>query len=259
MAEVTTTVRDLRTESPSAATVRLDLGSAAFPYRPGQYITIDPHQFEDLEAEIREREAQRGKPLGPGYFSLSSDGLDPSLLEFTVKLPVDGPPAMLPKFLLAGLNSGRKVRVAGPGGKYGLPDTPPADVTGFLHVCAGSGVAPNRGMIRHALSRKWPQRHLLLVQDRDEPDALFRKEFADLSVRHKDAFRVRHFFSRSKTDRISAETIREAASEFLDLNATWAFICGPNTARPDGPGFVDRIRMVLGGELRVPPDRIRTE
>ena len=88
-----TTVRDLRTESPNAATVRLDLGSEAFAYRPGQYITIDPHQFEDLAGEIRERETQRGKPLGPGYFSLSSDGLDPSLLEFTVKLPTEGQPA----------------------------------------------------------------------------------------------------------------------------------------------------------------------
>lgn len=259
MAEVTTVVRDLRTESPSAATIRLDLGAEPFPYRPGQYITIDPHQFEDLAAEIREKEAQRGKPLGPGYFSLSSDGIDPSLLEFTVKLPADAPPAMLPKYLLAGLHSGRKVRVAGPGGKYGLPEAPPADATGFLHLCAGSGVAPNRGMIRHALTRKWPQRHLLLVQDREEPDALFRKEFADLSARHKDAFRVRHFFSRSKTDRISPDTIREAASGFLDFGATWAFICGPNTPRPDGPGFVDRIRQLLGTEFRIPADRIRTE
>lgn len=259
MAEVTTTVRDLRTESPSAATVRLDLGGAAFPYRPGQYITIDPHQFEDLAAEIREKETQRGKPLGPGYFSLSSDGLDPTLLEFTVKLPVDGPPSMLPKYLMAGLHEGRKVRVAGPGGKYGLPDSPPADVSGFLHICAGSGVAPNRGMIRHALTRKWPQRHLLLVQDREEPDALFRREFGDLAARHKDGFRFRHFFTRSTPDRISAQAIRDAASGYLDFGSTWAFICGPNTARPDGPGFVDRIRQLLVAEFGLPGDRIRTE
>ncbi|HZE97843.1 MAG TPA: hypothetical protein VE981_12520 [Planctomycetota bacterium] len=259
MAEVLTTVLDLRTESPSAATVSLDLAGAPFPYRPGQYITIDPHQFEDLESEIREREAQRGRPLGPGYFSLSSDGLDPSLLEFTVKLPIDGPPAMLPKYLMAGLNRGRKVRVVGPGGKYGLPEEPPADITGFLHLCAGGGVAPNRGMLRHALSRNWPQRHLLLVQDRDEGDSLFRKEFGDLASRHKDSFRFRHFFSRSKQDRLTADTIREAASEWLDLSASWAFICGPNLTRPDGPGFVDRMKLAVGGGLGVPPDRIRSE
>ena len=259
MAEITTTVRDLRTESPNAATIRLDLGGAAFPYRPGQYITIDPHQFEDLAGEIREREAQRGKPLSPGYFSLSSDGLDPSILEFTVKQPSDGPPAMLPKYLLAGLNTGRKVRVAGPGGKYGLPEAPPPGITGFIHLCAGSGIAPNRGMIRHALNRKWPQKHLLLVQDRDEPDALFRKEFTDLVSRHKDQFRVRHLFTRSNPGRITPDLVKKEAEGFIALADAWVFICGPNQSRADGPGFVDRLKMSLGVELGFAPDRIRTE
>ncbi|MBV8878675.1 MAG: hypothetical protein JO332_01805 [Planctomycetaceae bacterium] len=259
MAEVTTVVRDLRTESPNAATVRLDLGGQPFPYRPGQYITIDPHQFEDLAGEIREREAQRGKPLGPGYFSLSSDGLDPSLLEFTVKLPADAPPAMLPKYLLAGLNTGRKVKVAGPGGKYGLPETPPEGISGFIHLCAGSGIAPNRGMIRHALSRKWPQRHLLLVQDREEGDALFLKEFTELAAHHKDTFRFRHFYTRSTKDRISPERIQKEAEGFIGLADAWVFVCGPNQTRPDGPGFVDRLKMALGVELGFAPDRIRTE
>jgi len=259
MAEVLTTVRDLRTESPNAATVRLDLGGEAFAYRPGQYITIDPHQFEDLAPEIREREAERGRPLGPGYFSLSSDGLDPALLEFTVKLPSEGQPGMLPKYLLAGLNTGRKVRVGGPGGKYGLPEAPPSGITGFIHLCAGSGIAPNRGMIRHALTRKWPQKHLLLAQDRDEPDSLFRKDFADLVTHHKDQFRVRHLFTRSSKDRITPHLVQKEAEGFIALADAWVFLCGPNQSRPDGPGFVDRLKMALGVELGFAPDRIRTE
>jgi len=259
MAEVLTTVRDLRTESPSAATIRLDLGGEAFPYRPGQYITIDPHQFEDLAAEIREREAKRGKPLGPGYFSLSSDGLDPSVLEFTVKLPLDGPPAMLPKYLLAGLDAGRKVRLAGPSGKYGLPEEPPGEISGFVHLCAGSGIAPNRGMIRHALSRNWPQRHLLLVQDREEGEALFRKELADLAAHHHDRFRIHRLYTRTGKDRIDSDRIRAESSGWIDLSSAWAFICGPNQARSDGPGFVDRLRLALGVDLGFPPERIRTE
>jgi ferredoxin-NADP reductase len=259
MAEVTTTVRDLRTESPNAATIRLDLGGEPFSYRPGQYITIDPHQFEDLAAEIREREAQRGKPLGPGYFSLSSDALDPTTLEFTVKLPADGPAGMLPKFLLAGLDTGRKVRLAGPGGKYGLPEEPPPDITGFVHLCAGGGIAPNRGMIRHALTRKWPQRHLLLVQDRDEGDALFRKELADLAAHHSDRFRIHRIFTRTSKERIDLDRLKAEAAGWLDLSSAWVFICGPNQVRPDGPGFVDRLRMALGVQLGLAPDRIRTE
>ncbi|HLY11658.1 MAG TPA: hypothetical protein VKW04_20325 [Planctomycetota bacterium] len=259
MAEVLTTVRDLRTESSNAATIRLDLGGTAFAYRPGQYITIDPHQFEDLAAEIREREAQRGRPMGPGYFSLSSDGLDESLLEFTVKLPVDGPPGMLPKYLLAGLDTGRKLRLAGPGGKYGLPDAPPPGISGFVHLCAGSGIAPNRGMIRHALARKWPLKHLLLVQDRDEGEVLFRKELAELAAHHPDQFRVRRIYTRTSKERIDVDRLRSEAAGWLELSSAWVFICGPNQARPVGPGFVDRLRHALGVELGLAADRIRTE
>ncbi|MBI3854059.1 MAG: hypothetical protein HY293_00045 [Planctomycetes bacterium] len=258
MAEISVTLRAVRPETPSASTLRFDGGGAAFPYRPGQYIMIDPHQFEELGAEIKEREAQRGKPLGLGYFSLSSDGTEPSTLEITVKLPAEGPPAMLPQFLVRKLPVGRSVRVQGPGGKYGLPEAPPAGITGFIHLCAGSGVAPNRGMIRHALARKWPQRHLLLVQDRSEADALFRRELEELAARH-DGLRVRRVHSRSEGEALSADLIRREAAGFLDLGASWAFVCGPNSARPDGPGFVDRLRAALSATLGFAPERIRTE
>jgi ferredoxin-NADP reductase len=259
MVEVAPTLREIRPESASASTLRLDLGGATFACRPGQYVMIDPHQFEELGSEIREREAQRGKPLGSGYFSLSSDGMDPSLLEITVKVGADGPPALLPQFLLRGLAAGRTIRIQGPGGKYGLPEAPPEGITGFVHLCAGSGVAPNRGMIRHALARNWPPRHLLLVQDRSEADALFGREFEDLAKRHPDALRIRRLYSRANPEILSADLIRDEASGFLDLRASWAFICGPNQPRPQGPGFVDRLRVTLGTALGFEPGRIRTE
>jgi ferredoxin-NADP reductase len=259
MAEIAPTLREIRPESPSASTLRLDLDGASFAYRPGQHVTIDPHQFPELGAEIREREAQRGKPLGPGYFSLSSDGIDASLLEITVKVAVDQPPGMLPSFLLRRLEAGRTVRLEGPGGKYGLPGAPPEGITGFLHLCGGGGVAPNRGMIRHALARAWPQRHLLLAQDRSEADVLFRREFGELMDRHPDALRVRRFYSRSEHEIITPELVRDQASGFLDLGAAWAFICGPNHPRPQGPGFVDRLRGELARALGFAPERIRTE
>jgi ferredoxin-NADP reductase len=259
MADAATTLREIRVETEAASTLRLDLGGAPFPYRPGQYVTIDPHQFEELGPEIREREAQRGKPLGPGYFSLSSDGIEPSILEITVKLGRVGTPGMLPQFLVRRAAAGRIVKVQGPGGKYGLPEGPPAGISGFLHLCAGGGVAPNRGMIRHALARGWPQRHLLLLQDRCAADALFTKEWEGLSARHPGSLRVRHVYSQTSHEYISADLIRREAGGFLDLASTWAFICGPNSPRPEGPGFVDHLRSDLGTILGFPPERLRTE
>lgn len=259
MADIAATLREKRSETAAASTLCFDVSGAAFAYRPGQHILIDPHQFEELAAEIREREGQRGKPMGPGYFSLSSDATEPSTLEITVKVGADGPPGLLPHFLVRRLETGRTVRLQGPGGKYHLPEEPPEGITGFLHLCAGSAVAPNRGMIRHALARRWPQRHLLVLQDRTEADALFAREFEELSHRHPDRLRVRHLHSRTKREAITAERIRAEAAGFLDLALAWAFVCGPNHPRPDGPGFVDRLRAMLTATLGFTPERIRTE
>lgn len=259
MAEIVTTLKEIRVETPAASTLRLDLGKTPFAYRPGQHILIDPHQFEELAAEIQEREAQRGKPLGPAYFSLSSDGTDPSVLEITVKVGVDGPPGMVPHLLVRKLQPGRAIRIQGPGGKYGLPEELPEGVTGFLHLCAGSAVAPNRGMIRHALAKNWPQRHLLLVQDRTEADGLFRREFEDLAKHNPGQLKIRHVHTRAKQEALSADVIRHESAGFLDLHASLAFVCGPNHPRPEGPGFVDRLRGMLTASLGFSPDRIRTE
>jgi 3-ketosteroid 9alpha-monooxygenase subunit B len=256
--DVHAVLRELRRESADAGTLRLDLQGTPFPYRAGQYVLVDPHQFDDLADEIRVREAQRGKPLGPGYFSLSSDALDPSVLEITVKVSPSAPPGLLPAFLLR-LVPGRWVWIRGPGGSYGLPEEPPPGITGFLHLCAGSGIAPNRGMIRHALGRGWPQKHLLLQQDRTASDILFRSEWALLSEKHPEQFRVRHILSGDEREYIHSELLRRLAGGFLDLHETWAFICGPNTPRPDGTGFVDRTREMLKSAFGFSAEHIRAE
>ena len=251
MAEIATTIREVRPETAAAVTLRLEPEGAIFTYRPGQYVTIDAHQFDAILPEIRVVEAARGKPVRPTPFSLSSDALDPRFIEVTVKLPRTIPLPPLSSFLVREARPGQSIRIQGPAGRYALPEAPPPGITGFLHLCAGSGVAPNRGMIRHALGRGWPQRHLLLLQDRTEADGLFRGEWLELAARHPGSFRMRHVIG----GHISEEIIRREAQGFLDLSRAWAFVCGPNGPRPEGAGFVDRWRELPGFS----PDRIITE
>lgn len=274
--EIRTRVADVRPETPDAATLRLDLGGEAFPYRPGQYVEIDPHQFPELAAEIARREADRGMPEPPRGFSLASDGLDPRFLEISIKEEHRGPfPPLLTPLLVRGLAVGRELVLRGPLGSYCLPERPPDGITGFLHLCAGSGVAPNRGMIRHALGRDWPQRHLLILQNRTEEDVFYRDEWPALRARHPDRFRLRLLFSRSRGERVTVEEVRREMEGFLDPAASLAFVCGPNRPReaagPDGvrrrePGFCDlwcgsarRKQEGLLARVGFSPDRIRTE
>jgi ferredoxin-NADP reductase len=277
MTDIKSTVASIRPEAPLSVTIRLDLGGAPFTYRPGQYIEIDPHQFEDLATDIRELEEKKGMPEMPRSFSLSSDALDPSFVEISVKQnPKDGPfHQLLAPFFVSKLSKGRHVAFSGPNGRYCLPEAPPAGVAGFLHLCAGGGVAPNRGMIQHALARGWPQKHLLLLQNRTPEDVFYKAEWKDLESRCADRFRIRHIHSVSAGEHLIPDMARQFMDGWIDGAASMAFVCGPNRPREvvakDGtkskePGFCEGWcgnprRKIQGklGELGFTPDRILNE
>lgn len=250
MTDITSTVLSIRSEAPLSVTLRFDLGGAAFAYRPGQYIQIDPHQFETLAAEVRDLEEKKGMPETPRSFSLSSDGLDPSFVEISVKQnPKDGPyHQLLAPYFVGRLAPGQKMTFSGPNGRYCLPEAPPAGITGFLHLCAGSGIAPNRGMIRHALAKGWPQKHLLVLQNRGPEDVFFKEEWKELEARHGDRLRIRHVYSVTGGEHVSPEILRGAMEGWIDGATSMSFTCGPNRPRevvaPDGsrkkePGFCE--------------------
>ncbi len=275
MAEIATTVAEVRRETPDAVTLRLDLGGAAFDYRPGQYVEIDPHQFPELAGEVAKLEAEKGMPESPRGFSLASDGSDPGSIELSIKEEKGGkfPPVLSP-FFVRRAKPGLRVAISGPLGSYCLPEAPPA-APGFLHLCAGSGVAPNRGMIRAALARGWPQRHLLVLQNRTEEDVFYKAEWPELAKRHPGLLKVRHVLSKTAGEHVSVELLRREMEGFLDGKTAWALVCGPNRPRevvgPDGsmrrePGFCEawcgNARKKAPGlleQLGLAPDRIRTE
>ena len=275
MPEISVTVADMRQETPNAVTLRLDLGSAAFPYRPGQYIEIDPHQFPDLAKELAALEEAKGFPESPRAFSLSSDAMDPRFLEISVKeeKPRKFQPVLSP-WLVHRVKPGQTITLSGPNGRYCLPEDPPVHA-GFLHLCAGSGVAPNRGMIRQALGRGWSQRHLLVLQNRTQEDVFYRGEWQELLRRYPDKLRIRHVFSVDSKEHVSVEIVRKEMEGYLDGSDSLALVCGPNRPRevvdPDGtkrkePGFCElwcgnprRKEPGLLEQLGFAPDRILME
>lgn len=230
------TIREVRRESDAAATLVMEAGD--YPYRPGQYLSIDPHQFAELAPALAERARQRGKPDGPAYFSIASDGLAPGRVEITVKVVPMAAGSPLPPFLLERARPGLEIRVGPAAGRYVYPEPMPGGIQGVVHVCAGSGAAPNRGLIRSALGRGWPLRHLLVLQDRRPQDVLYRDEWPQLEERHPDRFRLRLRLS-SRGEYIEAADVSAALRGWLEPAAVLAFVCGPNYPRAASLGFID--------------------
>ncbi len=255
-------------EAPHAVTLRMDLRGVPFHYRPGQFILIDPHQFALIADTVRANEEKSGKRETVRAYSLASDGLDPRHIEISVKdNPAHGPYAqLLSPVLVHGSAPGLEIAFEGPRGRYCLPEAPPEGVTGIVHVCAGSGVAPNRGMIRHALGKGWPQRHLLLLQNKTAADVFYKREWEQLLAEHPDKLRIRHCYSVDAKEHVDLPIARAAMEGWIDGASALGYVCGPTKPRGNEPGFVESwggsAKKGIRGNfeaLGIAPGRIITE
>ena len=248
--ELETIVSEVRRETPDAVTLRLDLQGRPFRYRAGQFVEIDPHQFRELADRLTDVESSKSSPERPRGFSLCSDPSEPGFVEISVKEGRGGkyPPVLSP-WIVRRVRVGQPVRIIGPFGHFHLPDHPPPTRSGYLHLCAGSGVAPARGMIRYALGRGWPHRHLLVLQNRTETDIFYGQEWEDLVERYPDRLRVRHVFSVPTGQHVDVDYLHREMEGFLEGSSAQAMVCGPNRAREFVGSRGTRIRFPGFSEL----------
>lgn len=276
-------VSEIRKESPDAVTLKLDLMGQPFEYKPGMAVEIDPHQFEALAPLVHDLEQKKGMPEAPRGFSLASSPLDKGFIELSIKQ--DKPrafPAVLTPYILEKLRIGDTIELTGPMGRYTLPEPLNPNLNGIIYIAAGSGVAPNRGIIKYCLRQHPALKHILFLQDRVEEDIFYRSEFDSLTRQNPDRLKIVPTLSRpgaswkGRKGYINLGVLREELNGFLDPARMIAFVCGPN--RPSEvvdpvtgetrkrPGFLECFaghpRKNLKGilhELGLTWDQIRTE
>ena len=127
---LTKPIREVLPSTPRAAVVRISLEGSAFPYLPGQALLVGSHGHPRRPYSIADAPAQARRD---------------DCLELLVGLDADG---------LAGphlmLESGRLVDLEGPIGNFTFPEHPAE--RRFLFIAGGTGIAPLRSMLRHALT-----------------------------------------------------------------------------------------------------------
>jgi 3-ketosteroid 9alpha-monooxygenase subunit B len=273
---VTATVSKVIRETPDTVTLRLGLDGQPFDYRAGMAVNFDPRQFPALADEIARREAVAGRPEMPRAFSLASSPLEREFVEITVKeeATADPKPLLSPLFV-RGLRPGDKVSFVGPFGLYVLPEPIDPVIEGILYIAAGSGVAPNRGILKHCLAAGMPQKHLFMVQNKTAADIIYAAELEGIAMLNPDKVRLVNVLSRDPAaaaagvvhGHIDAPLIRRELASFASSDRVLAFVCGPNKPRPGhARGFVDsfagnrrRAEPGILAELGIPPTRIVTE
>ena len=155
---VTLAIREVIDATPRARIVRVDLDGHSFDYRPGQAVLLGMH------GDVRRR-----------VYSLAGtpeEAVTHRYLELLVGCHDNG--QFVPNVSFA---PGVKVDVEGPIGGFVLPPEPPSRL---LFVAGGTGIAPLRSMLRHALSG-CPRDLRLIYSARNADDFAYRTEFEELA------------------------------------------------------------------------------
>ncbi len=230
--QLTLRIRDVTPVTARARFVRIDLDGQAFEYSPGQAVLV----------------GNRGGPAKRPYSIACApeDARRNRAIDLLVGVRENGE---------AGdhlsLAPGVEIDVEGPIGSFTFP--PEVAEPNILFIAGGTGIAPLRAMLRHALlMRPAPARVGLLYSARTPDEFAFADEFRALEAR--GAIELRQTITRDTTLDWSCRRgriDRDALRPLLHAPETLCFICGPRT-------LVDDMPKILA-DLGVPPERIKIE
>jgi len=258
-------VVDVRRDTPDTTTLFMSAGDEPVAYEAGHFCTIDPHQFGELEHFTAYLEDQKGQREKPRAYSMASapheEHLAITIKEERYESGQTPYPPLLSPLLTYYIQAGRRLVISGFTGAYTFPANVRERTDHILHVCAGSGIVPNRSLIKESLHRRDPLRHTLLFSNKTRQDIIYFAEFEVLRAQHPDQLDVIHCITRedpagirgARQGRISGELLREIAP---DPSSVLAYSCGPGitpyerrAARAKGevpePRFVENMVALL--------------
>ena len=255
----------VRRDTPDTTTLFMSAGDEPIEYEAGHFCTIDPHQFGELEHFTAYLEDQKGQREKPRAYSMASapheEHLAITIKEERYESGETPYPPLLSPLLTYYIQEGRRLVISGFTGAYTFPADVCERTDHIIHVCAGSGIVPNRSLIKESLYRSDPLRHTLLFSNKTRGDVIYFEEFEALRTQYPDQLDVIHCITRedpsgirgARSGRISEELLREVAP---DPSKVMAYSCGPGitpyerrAARAKGetpePRFVENMVALL--------------
>ena len=242
--ELEVMVADTIPETPDTTTIVFFTGNDRLEYKAGHFLTIDPHEFPQLERFTAYLEDLKGRKEPPRAYSLTSAPHEKHLA-ITVKEEkyVSGQtkyPPLLSPLLVRRLPRGTRLSITGFTGPYVLPPDIETRTDHIVHVCAGSGIVPNYSILKHCLVNHPKLKHTLVYSNKTWDDVIFRQPLEELARTHPDQLRIIHCLTRDphassrapgvRSGRVTAELLSEVIP---DPTAIEVFCCGPGISKWD--------------------------
>jgi ferredoxin-NADP reductase len=227
---LTLPIRDVVQATPRARILRVDLQGNAFPFIPGQSVRVS--------APGAEKKRTYSIAASP------EDSVSGNCVELLVGVDAEGRAGEIP------LEAGAALDVEGPSGSFTFPREP--DTNQFVFVAGGTGIAPLRSMMRHAL--QGPHQQIGLYYSARTPgEFAYEEEFRELA--RDGRIELTQTITRDvPAEHWSGSRGRLGRSHLAPLvhnPETLCFICGPRA-------MVDEMPTLLE-ELGVRRTRIRIE
>lgn len=228
---ITLPIREIVPATPRARVVRLDLNGHTFEYLAGQAVLVGAG-------------SERKRP-----YSIADSPEDAALLGYLELLVgVDGAGEAGPHLPL---KPGVPIEVDGPVGTFTFPRAP--SERQFVFVAGGTGIAPLRAMLRHAIRPAAKHERVGLLYSARTPDEFaFADEFRLLAEARLIEFR--QTITRETDQEWSGARGRIDRDTLVDLihgAETLCFVCGP-------AAMVDEVPKLLQ-DIGVARERIRIE
>ena len=216
---LTLPIRESVEATPRANIIRLDLDGRPFSYRAGQAVFLQPHGTP--------------KPRPYSIASAPEQSSKSGLLEFLVQTDAAGTTGVAKE----AIRPGTLVNIEGPLGSFQFPDHPLE--RRFLFIAGGTGIAPLRSMMWHALLAERDGHIGLIYSVRSPEEFAYLDEFERLAADGRIAFH--HTVTRNASEGWTGRLGRIDASyltPLIDPRHTLCFVCGP-------PALVGEIPQLL--------------
>lgn len=242
--ELEVMVADTIVETHDTTTVVFFTGNDRLEYQAGHFLTIDPHDFTELERFTAFLEDVKGKKEPPRAYSLASSPHE-KYLAITVKEEryVSGQtkyPPLISPLLVRRLQKGRRLPITGFTGPYTLPADIETKTDTIYHVCAGSGIVPNYSIIKYCLAERPNLKHVLIYCNKTWGDVIYGQPLNQLAAQYPDKLTVLHTLTREPNASAVGAKIRSGRindallKEFIpDPSHAHVYCCGPGITKFD--------------------------
>lgn len=202
-------------------------------YVAGQFLNIDPHQFEELAEIIKFLEYKKGRRETFRAYSISSfPGED--YISITVKsenfnTDKEYPP-LLATFLVTAPLVGRVLKFSGYSGSYIFPEFLEKQTSEVLHLVSGSGIIPSFSLLKNDLiqDKNTKVHHTIINVNKTYADIIYREELDKLARKYNNRFTLVHLLTRERKDGFlyGYPDIELIKRNILNLKSVLVYICG---------------------------------